>query len=153
MDSAISLVGYPEEVSAAMAYVFGSTLICADDDTAKAVAFDKDIGLYSISADGSTFDPSGSMSGGAAPTGSGILVKAQRIKEVEGQLDARKKLLQDIAREETGGRKTKRETWKRLVRELEIKKHEVKLLEGQVGGSNAAKVRPGRLTLRWDRDV
>jgi structural maintenance of chromosome 2 len=38
---ALSLVGYPEEVDAAMSYVFGSTFVCADADAAKNVAFNK----------------------------------------------------------------------------------------------------------------
>ena len=42
-------------------------------------------------------------------------------------------------REEEANRK-KRDDWKRLTRELEIKEHEVKLLEEQVVGSNAARV-------------
>ncbi|KAG8998049.1 Structural maintenance of chromosomes protein 2 [Tulasnella sp. JGI-2019a] len=140
VDSAISLVGYPEEVSAAMAFVFGQTLICADNASASAVAFDKEVGLYSVSADGTAYDPSGTLSGGAAPSGSGILVKAQKIKEIERQLAERQAFLNGITTEEQGGRKAKRETWRRLVRELEIKEHEVTLLEQQVGGSNAAKI-------------
>ncbi|KAH1521434.1 hypothetical protein KXX06_007103 [Aspergillus fumigatus] len=40
VDLALSLIGYDEEVTAAMNYVFGNTLICEDADTAKRVTFD-----------------------------------------------------------------------------------------------------------------
>ncbi|KAG8958059.1 Structural maintenance of chromosomes protein 2 [Tulasnella sp. 419] len=139
VDAAISLVGYPEEVSAAMSYVFGSTLICADDASASAVAFNKEVGLYSVSVDGTAYDPSGTLSGGAAPSGSGILVKVQKLKEVERRLKEAKNALANLEREADRGREG-RETWKKCIRELEIKEHEVRLLEEQVGGGDAARL-------------
>ncbi|KAG9019839.1 Structural maintenance of chromosomes protein 2 [Tulasnella sp. 427] len=134
VNSAISLVGYPEEVGVAMSYVFGTTLICADNEAASAVAFDRDVSLYSVSADGTAYDPSGTLSGGAAPSGSGILVKVQKIKEVERKLEQARRL---ASGEGDDGR---RAAWRNAARELEIKEHEVRLLEEQVGGSNAARI-------------
>ncbi|KAG8906895.1 Structural maintenance of chromosomes protein 2 [Tulasnella sp. 403] len=139
--SAISLVGYPDEVDAAMSYVFGTTLICADNKSANAVAFDKEISLYCVSADGTAYDPSGTLSGGAAPSTSGLLVKVQQINEVQGRLKEAKAVVEQMDRANREGGKEKREIWKRLSRELEIKAHEVRLLEEQVGGSNASRVR------------
>lgn len=120
-----------------MSFVFGSTLICADNASANLVAFDKDVGLYAVSADGTAYDPSGTLSGGAAPSGSGILVKVQKVKEVEARLREARTVLEQDAK---GPERQKREAWKQLSRELEIKEHEVKLLEEQIGGSNAAVV-------------
>ena len=40
---AISLVGYPEEVSAAMEYVFGGSFIAKTSEAARKVTFHKDI--------------------------------------------------------------------------------------------------------------
>ncbi|KAG8946963.1 Structural maintenance of chromosomes protein 2 [Tulasnella sp. 424] len=134
VNAAISLVGYPEEVGAAMSYVFGTTLICADNESASAVAFDRDISLYSVSADGTAYDPSGTLSGGAAPSGSGLLVKVQKIKEVERKLEQARKVAGG------DGDDGRRAAWRTLARELEIKEHEVRLLEEQVGGSNAAMI-------------
>lgn len=118
-----------------MSYVFGTTLICADNESASAVAFDRDISLYSVSADGTAYDPSGTLSGGAAPSGSGLLVKVQKIKEVERKLEQARRVASGQGDDE------KRAAWRTLARELEIKEHEVRLLEEQVGGSNAAMVR------------
>lgn len=119
-----------------MSYVFGTTLICADNESASAVAFDRDISLYSVSADGTAYDPSGTLSGGAAPSGSGLLVKVQKIKEVERKLEQARKVAGG------DGDDGRRAAWRTLARELEIKEHEVRLLEEQVGGSNAAMVSP-----------
>lgn len=40
---ALSLVGYEDDVSAAMEYVFGRSLVCPDAETARAVTFHKNI--------------------------------------------------------------------------------------------------------------
>ena len=117
-----------------MSYVFGSTLICADNESASTVAFDKDIALYSVSADGTAYDPSGTLSGGAAPSGSGILVKVAKIKDTEKQLREARSTVEKVRRNE------KRDSWKQLARDLEIKEHEVRLMEEQIGGSSAALV-------------
>ena len=136
---ALSLVGYPDEVANAMAYVFGDTLICDDAASAKAVTFNPQIGVKSVTLDGDVYDPSGTLSGGAAPSSSGILVKVQDLKEIERRLgDAQDRLrkMEDEAKSAMG----RRETWRKLSSELEIKQHELLLLEEQVGNSNAARV-------------
>ncbi|KAI0529805.1 hypothetical protein GGR58DRAFT_289671 [Xylaria digitata] len=59
VDLALSLVGYDEEVSAAMEYVFGNTLVCHDAETAKRVTFDPNVRMRSITLEGDAYDPSG----------------------------------------------------------------------------------------------
>jgi structural maintenance of chromosome 2 len=136
---ALSLVGYEDEVANAMAFVFGDTLICDDSEAAKAVTFNPTIGLKSVTLDGDVYDPSGTLSGGSAPSGSGLLVKIQELKEAESRLEEAKAVLRKLEKEEEKSKNAK-EAWKKLARELELKEHEVKLLEEQVGGSNAARV-------------
>lgn len=123
-----------------MSYVFGDTLICDDAASAKLVTFSPQVGgVKSVTLDGDVYDPSGTLSGGSAPSGSGILVRVQGLKEVEMRLyDAQGRLrkLEDEARGAMG----KRDTWRKLKGELEIKEHELGLLEEQVGNSNAARV-------------
>lgn len=137
---ALSLVGYPDEVSNAMAYVFGDTLICDDAESAKLVTFSKEVGgVRSVTLDGDVYDPSGTLSGGAAPSGSGILLKVQELQKAESKLREARERLELLEREVEKGR-AGREKWKKLASELEIKEHEMHLLEQQVEGSNAARV-------------
>jgi structural maintenance of chromosome 2 len=133
------LVGYPEEISKAMAYVFGSTFICSDAETAKRITFHGSIHTRSVTIEGDVYDPQGSLSGGSAPSGNKILLDVQKLLDVENELrDAKGEL--DVVEEE--GRKSEkvREEWKLLKRDLEIKEHELKLVQEQVGGSNASRV-------------
>jgi chromosome segregation ATPase len=140
VQTAISLVGYEAEVSAAMAFVFGGAFICADQDAAKRVTFDKAVLTKSITLEGDVYDPSGTLSGGAAPRTGGVLVQVQAIRAVERELAETRKALAEVegqlAKEQAAVDKVRA-----ARRELEVKTHEVGLLEEQVNGSNAARVR------------
>lgn len=124
-----------------MAYVFGDTLICDDADSAKLVTFSTQVGgARSVTLDGDVYDPSGTLSGGSAPSGGGnILVKVQELLEAEKKLEEATTRLHALEEAEEKGRGG-REKWRGLRRELEIKEHEVRLLEEQIEGSNAARV-------------
>ena len=136
---ALDLVGYDEDVSAAMAYVFGDTFVCADKESAKAVTFDKRIGVKSVTLEGDVYDPSGTLSGGAAPSSSGLLVKVQELRAIEKDI-AQHRAEHDKVKAELATAQRAIDEWKRDTRELNLKKHEVGLLEEQVNGSNATKV-------------
>ncbi|TDL23473.1 condensin complex subunit SMC2 [Rickenella mellea] len=136
---ALSLIGYPDEVSNAMSFVFGDTFICDDAESAKLVTFSKEVGVKSVTLDGDVYDPSGTLSGGAAPSGSGMLIKVQALQDVERRLREATQQLESLERDAEKNR-GRRDQWKKLASELEIKAHEVGLLEEQVEGSNAARV-------------
>ena len=58
---AFFLIGYPEEVSNAMAFVLDDTLICAEA-TVKLVTFSVQVGgVRSVTLDGDVGDPSGML--------------------------------------------------------------------------------------------
>ena len=148
---ALTLIGHEREVSAAMTFVFGDTLICDDAESAKAVTFHPQVGLRSVTIQGDVYDPSGTISGGSAPNSSGLLVKVQALKRAEAALQEAKDELRRLEHEEQSG-KAARDAWTKAKRDLEMKQHEVKLLEEQVTGSNAAMARTGSLGLSfWEK--
>ncbi|KAI0641717.1 condensin complex subunit SMC2 [Trametes meyenii] len=136
---ALSLVGYPNEVANAMFFVFGGTFICEDAATAKLITFSHDIGVKSVTLDGDVYDPSGTLSGGAAPSGSGVLVKVQELLEAEGNLQEARQRLEALEKDEASTR-AKRENWRNQMRDLSIKEHELNLLQEQLNGSNASRI-------------
>ncbi|KAK4165892.1 putative structural maintenance of chromosomes protein 2 [Cladorrhinum sp. PSN259] len=139
VDLALSLVGYDDEVSRAMEYVFGNTLICADAETAKRVTFDPNVRMRSITLEGDAYDPSGTLSGGSAPNSSGVLVTLQKLNEITRQLkEAEQNLGQlhsHIARE-----KSKLDQAKRIKQEFDLKTHEIKLAEEQIGSNSSSSI-------------
>lgn len=122
-----------------MTYVFGDTFICADKQSAQAVTFNKNIGVKSVTLEGDVYDPSGTLSGGAAPSSGGVLVKVQELKVLEKEIAEHKKVLEEVSKELAGAKKVI-DQYKKDKRDLDLKEHEVRLLEEQVNGSNATKV-------------
>lgn len=138
-DLALSLVGYAEDVSKAMEYVFGNVLICPDAAAANAVTFHADIRMKSVTLEGDVYDPSGTLSGGSKPSTSGILIKVQELNALEEQLAKVKRALSD-AEKEWDSVKDKIKRWKDARRDLDLQKHQVELLDQRVKESNATKV-------------
>ena len=139
VDLALSLVGYDDQVSAAMEYVFGSTLVCEDADTAKRVTFDPAVRMKSVTLEGDVYDPSGTLSGGSSPNSSGVLVTLQKLNEITKELDAREielSSLQDTMAQE----KKKMDNARRAKQELDLKSHEIKLTEDQIGGNSSSSI-------------
>ncbi|KAN0078383.1 RecF/RecN/SMC [Tylopilus felleus] len=134
---ALSLIGYPDEVARAMAYVFGDTIICADAESANAVTFGAKV--RSVTLNGDVYDPSGTLSGGAPPSGSGTLSRVQELLDAERRLEQAQARLAELEKGQGAGRE-RRERWKKFSRDVEMKEHELRLLDEQIGGSNAARL-------------
>lgn len=139
VDLALSLIGYEDQVSAAMEYVFGSTLVCEDAETAKRVTFDAAVRMKSVTLEGDVYDPSGTLSGGSSPNSSGVLVTLQKLNELNAELRAREdelsKLHGVMAKE-----KTKLDSVRKTKQELDLKSHEIKLTIDQIGGNSSSSV-------------
>ncbi|KAJ3556856.1 hypothetical protein NM688_g1793 [Phlebia brevispora] len=137
--TALSLVGYDDEVARAMEHVFGDTLICDDAESAKKVTFAREVGVKSVTLQGDVYDPSGTLSGGAPPSSNHVLVNVQGLIDAEHAFRQASERLRALEQEDARTRGM-RDNWKKLSHELEMKQHEMQLLEEQVGGSNATKV-------------
>lgn len=64
VDMALSLVVAEKDVQKAIDYVLGDVFVCSDMDAAKRVTFDPQIRRKSVTLDGQTFDPAGTLRGG-----------------------------------------------------------------------------------------
>lgn len=62
--TALSLIGYQPDLEAAMKFVFGSAFVCPNMDNAKAVTYDDKIQKRTVTLDGNSFDPAGTLTGG-----------------------------------------------------------------------------------------
>ena len=139
VDLALSLVGYDDEVSAAMEYVFGSTLVCEDAETAKRVTFDPAVRMKSVTLEGDVYDPSGTLSGGSSPNSSGVLVTLQKLNEITKELDAREAELNDL-QATMAKEKKKMDNARKTKQELDLKSHEIKLTEEQISGNSSSSI-------------
>lgn len=139
VDLALSLVGYDDEVSTAMDYVFGNTLICTNAETAKRVTFDPAVRMKSITLEGDSYDPSGTLSGGSSPNSSGMLVTLQKLNDLNKELNSQERALSDLqaimARE-----KKKLDQVRKIKQELDLKSHEINLTEEQIGSNSSSSI-------------
>lgn len=137
--SAISLVGSEDEVATAMSYVFGEALVCDDAETAQKVTFHPNVKSRSVTLKGDVYDPSGVLSGGSAPSGSGILVRAQTLRDANMKLKDAQNVLKGI-REEISALADQQTRYSKLKREHDLKQHELELLEEQLNGSSSTRL-------------
>ncbi|KAI9798206.1 MAG: Structural maintenance of chromosomes protein 2 [Piccolia ochrophora] len=139
VDLALSLVGYDNEVSAAMDYVFGSTLVCADAETAQRVTFDPAVRMKSVTLDGDVYDPAGMLSGGSSPSTSGVLVSLQKLNEINYELVAAELALKE-SRSIGEREREKMDVARRTKHDLDLKLHEIKLTEDQISGNTSSTI-------------
>ena len=139
VDLALSLIGYDQEVSAAMEYVFGSTLVCQDADTAKRVTFDPNVRMRSITLEGDAYDPSGTLSGGSSPNSSGVLVTLQKLNDLTRRLSEAETSLQQL-QQRMAKEKSKLDQARQIQQDLDLKKHEINLAEEQIGSNSSSSI-------------
>jgi len=122
-----------------MEYVFGSTFVCADAETAKLVTFNPAVKMRCVTVEGDVYDPSGTLSGGSSPSSSGILIQMQKLNDIMRRLEACKTELRTlVATMDSEGKKT--EEARKLKQQLDLKEHEIKLSEDQINSNSASKV-------------
>ncbi|KAF8207243.1 condensin complex subunit SMC2 [Mycena galopus ATCC 62051] len=137
--TALSLVRYPANVAKAIEFVFSDTLICDTPEIAKKVTFADAVKVKSVTLAGDVYDPSGSLSGGSAPNSSGVLIRVQELLEAEDRLDEARAQLKELENTQAKSQKA-RDEWKTRMKELDMRGHELKLMEEQMQGSNAAQL-------------
>ncbi|KAK4548217.1 hypothetical protein LTR36_010086 [Oleoguttula mirabilis] len=144
---ALTLVGYAHEVEKAMEFVFGNTLIAADAATAKRVTFDPAVRLKSVTLEGDVYDPSGTLSGGSAAQGSGVLLTLQKLNaithELEQEADTLAKLERALAKDAQ-----KLTSARQIQQEVDLKGHEIQLAEAQISSNSASSIIAGVREMR-----
>jgi structural maintenance of chromosome 2 len=132
--TAISLVGYADELEGAMQHVFGSTLVCESLDIAKKVTFHKTVKLRSVTLEGDSVDPSGTMSGGSRGKSAPILLQLASVAEIRNNLRVAKQEL-DSLQQQLNEMTSERSTYETKAEKLDMAKHQLKLLQDRVGNS------------------
>jgi len=123
-----------------MEYVFGSTLVCADAQTAKMVTFDPSVKMKSVTLEGDVYDPAGTLSGGSALQSSGVLLSLQRLNELTKELTTQEQALAEL-QANIASEMQNMSTARQIKQELDLKSHEIGLTEQQISGNAASSVR------------
>uniref|UniRef100_A0A8C4WCM7 Structural maintenance of chromosomes protein n=1 Tax=Gopherus evgoodei TaxID=1825980 RepID=A0A8C4WCM7_9SAUR len=125
---ALSLVGYESELQKAMEYVFGTTLVCDNMNNAKKVTFDKNIMKSTVTLGGDTFDPQGTLSGGARSQATSVLSKLLEMKDIQEKLKTKESEL-DMVEKDLASLKNTAEKYRQMKQQWEMKSEEAELLQ------------------------
>ncbi|KAI8807223.1 structural maintenance of chromosomes protein 2 [Cladochytrium replicatum] len=136
---ALNVIQYDQSVQNAMKFVFGNTLICEDENTAKNVTFNKDIRTRSVTLDGDTYDPSGQLSGGSRSQSSGILKLMKELKIISKELEKKEAVLGDVLhRWELSSNRAR--SYFQTRQQLDIVEHEYGSLQRQLESNHSSKI-------------
>lgn len=128
VELALNLIGYDDEVSKAMEFIFGSTLICKDSETSKSITFNPKIRTRSITLAGDVYDPEGTLSGGSRNQSNSLLIDIQKYNTVTSEVKQLKNELNEIIfnikQQEEISQKTKT-----LQRDLEMSLHRLTIAQ------------------------
>ena len=139
VELALELVGYADEVAAALEYVFGNTLVCRDAATAKRVTFDAAVRMKSVTLQGDVYDPAGTLSGGSAPSSSSVLLRIQEVAAMDAKVRAAQQALDATASEWQSAEAAQQQA-AALVAEAELQEHRAALTAERVAASRGAKL-------------
>lgn len=134
VELALDLIDCEQDVTAAMNYVFGHTIIAKDTQSAQLVTFDKSVRARAVTYDGDVYDPSGQLSGGAKSTRTGFLITMQRIKQCRMQcaaLDAELRAVQ----QELGQITQTNAKYASVGEQIDMLSHELTLLETRIASN------------------
>jgi len=134
---ALELVGYDTEVSRAMEYVFGSTLICDTSDVAKAVAFDPSVKNRTVTLEGDDYNPAGTLTGGSNTNLGVILNKVAELSVAQEALDACQAEMKILAAQLKTMAANSNE-FDKLTSELDLKQDALQMCEEKLSESSYA---------------
>jgi len=80
---ALDLIDYEPGVHSAMEWIFGQVFVCTDTETARRVCYDERIQKRCVTLDGDVFDPSGTLSGGAALQTEPVLSALDKLMQAQ----------------------------------------------------------------------
>lgn len=126
VDLALNLVGYDHEVAKAMEFIFGSSLICANEDVAKAVTFNPNIRSRSITLEGDVYDPEGTLSGGSRKNNSTVLLDIQKYNTLKHKVNDVESQLRKVKQEMEEQIKLSMQT-QSIQKDLSLAKHKLQL--------------------------
>ncbi|KAF7459331.1 structural maintenance of chromosomes protein 2-1-like [Cryptosporidium felis] len=131
--SAMKVIKFDEELNSAMKYCFGHTLICEDDKIAKCITFHPEIAVRTVTLNGDIYDPSGTLTGGSLQVSQNrILTSYKQYNELRCRILNNNKRIEEIDSEISKGLGKAAETYRCFQTQLEISKHQFKLLEDRI---------------------
>lgn len=139
VELALNLIGYENEVSRAMEFIFGTRLVCEDADTAKKVTFHPQVRARSVTLQGDVYDPEGTLSGGSRKNNGSVLANIQGYNKVSNHMIALNNDLKNIQFELSNEQELSDKT-KSIQNDLSLTLHQIQLAEKNLGTNTSSQI-------------
>ncbi|EQC29079.1 hypothetical protein SDRG_13239 [Saprolegnia diclina VS20] len=148
---ALDLIEFDDAVAPAMEYAFGSTIVCDSSATAEAVTFHRDVRARTVTLEGDSFDPAGTLQGGSAPSNNNaILKRVHAVAAIARDLELARAERNAVA-DELDAMRDDAKAYADLQRKLELKAHELSLLRRQIQETSYAQIQAELARLEADQ--
>jgi structural maintenance of chromosome 2 len=140
-DLAVNYVQFDPAVTPAMNYVFGRSIVCTENIHAKQIAFSSDpkVVAHCVTFDGDVFDPSGTLTGGSKGSMGQTLKVMNTMQGLEQELSAARSRLREVETE-LQGLEAKAQEYAKISRDLQLKEHELSLLQEKMKSSSSHQI-------------
>ncbi|XP_057366441.1 structural maintenance of chromosomes protein 2-like [Daphnia carinata] len=125
--TALSLIGFDQELTPAMQYIFGSSFVCNTIEDARKVTFHEQIMRKAVTYDGDIVDPGGLLTGGSKSTGPSLLAKLNELKQYRSEFEEKHHQLKN-AEQELHVMEQASGQYRTLKQRYDVKRHEFELL-------------------------
>ncbi len=132
---ALVWIKFDAELDPAMKYVFGTTLVCQDIDTAEKVALHKDIRKKTVTLRGDSFDPSGTLTGGSRGiknVNDASLKKLSLWKKMKQEQLQIQKCIEEELNPSIQRVQQLQEQYSQIEKQYQVALHECKLIESEM---------------------
>ncbi|XP_043213989.1 structural maintenance of chromosomes protein 2-like [Amphibalanus amphitrite] len=139
VQTALSCIKHDPQLTKAMEWVFGNTLICRDLDTAKKVAFDPHVQRRAVTLDGDVVDPAGTLTGGSRAARGSVLAELHALAGAQkrlGMLEAHLAKLEEKLAHLTQNA----DRYAQLKQQQELKQHELGLVRDRLAQTTHAQL-------------
>ncbi|KAG8054309.1 hypothetical protein GUJ93_ZPchr0001g31079 [Zizania palustris] len=147
---ALELVGYVDEVKNAMTYVFGSTFVCRNMESAKEVAFNREVGTTSVTLEGDIFQPSGLLTGGSRRGGGDLLRQLHELAKAEADLADHEKCL-SVIEQKIAALLPMQKKFSELKSQFELKSYDLSLFQNRIEQNEHHKL--GELVKKLEQEL
>jgi structural maintenance of chromosome 2 len=134
-DLALDLIAFDESVRAAMEHIFGGVIVCSSSDIAKSVAFDDRIRVKTVTLEGDSFDPAGTLTGGSTANLGQLLADLHEFRAKQSSLQVKTAEL-DAARQTLTQLESTAATAKDLTASVDLLRLQLKGKEDKLAESD-----------------
>lgn len=132
---ALELITFDESIRAAMEYTFGNVIVCDNPKVAQEIAFSPNVRTKTVTYEGDSYDPSGTLTGGSNNQLGTLLSKVEALKVAQDSVVGLEKSMNEL-RSVIAKYDSMQSRYKEMTSELEIQRQTLVMNESRMSESS-----------------